>query len=186
MKLIVGLGNPGKEYENTRHNAGFMVVDEIASKLNMDFTTSKFKGLLAKKNIQGETVLLLKPSTYMNLSGEAVYAVMNFYNIDVKDLLVIYDDKDTELSRIRLRAKGSAGGQNGMKNIISHLHTEEFNRIRVGIGNNNGKNMADFVLSSFNKEDRELFMIGVKNAADAAIESLSTPFEKVMSKYNGK
>lgn len=186
MKLIVGLGNPGKEYENTRHNAGFMVVDEIASKLNLSFTTSKFKGLVAKGNVRGETVILLKPTTYMNLSGESVYAVMNFYNIDVEDLLVVYDDKDTELSKIRLRQKGSAGGQNGMKNIISHIHTEVFNRIRVGIGNNNGKNMADFVLSSFNKEDKELFMIGVKNAADAAIESLSTPFEKVMSKYNGK
>lgn len=186
MKLIVGLGNPGKEYENTRHNAGFMVLDEIASMQNTSFATSKWKGLVAKCNIKGENVLLLKPTTYMNLSGEAVYAVMNFYQIDKKDLLVIYDDKDTELGKLRLRAKGSAGGQNGMKNIIAHLHSEEFNRIRLGIGNNNGKNMADFVLSSFSKADKEVFMIGVKNAAEAAIESVSSPFDKVMNKYNGK
>ena len=186
MKLIVGLGNPGKEYENTRHNAGYKTMDEIAEKINLSFSVSKFKGLVAKGNYKGETVYLLKPTTFMNLSGEAVHAIMDFYRIDIKDLLVIYDDKDTELGKIRLRRQGSAGGQNGTKNIIAHLHTQEFDRIRVGIGSNNGKNMADFVLSNFSKDEKETFMVAVKNAADAAIESITTPFDKVMNKYNGK
>lgn len=186
MKLIVGLGNPGKEYENTRHNAGYKTMDEIADKLNLSFTVSKFKGLVAKGNYKGETVVLLKPTTFMNLSGEAVHAIMDFYRIDIKDLLVIYDDKDTELGKIRLRRQGSAGGQNGIKNIIAHVHTQEFDRIRVGIGSNNGKNMADFVLSNFSKDEKETFMVAVKNASDAAIESITTPFDKVMNKYNGK
>ena len=121
MKLIVGLGNPGRDYEKTRHNTGFMALDLIAKELNISVTSEKFKGLYGKGNVKGESVILLKPQTYMNLSGESVRAVMDFFKIDKKDLLVIYDDLDLPVGKIRLRAKGSAGGQNGVKNIIQQL-----------------------------------------------------------------
>ena len=186
MKLIVGLGNPGKEYENTRHNAGFIVLDELASKLNISFTSSKWKGLVAQTRIGKESVILLKPQTYMNLSGESVIQVMNFYNIDVEDILIIYDDKDIPIGKIKLKPQGSAGGHNGIKNIINHIHTEKFNRIRVGIGSNNKQIMSDFVLGKIDKSTREEFDIAVKNAVDASIMSIERSFSDTMNKYNQK
>ena len=132
MKLIIGLGNPGKEYENTRHNAGFMAVDAFAKKHDITFSLEpKMKGMLAQVNLGGNKAILLKPMTYMNLSGEAVSLVMNFYKIPVEDILVVSDDLDSRLGRIRLRAKGSAGGHNGHKNIQMHIHTEEYKRIKI-------------------------------------------------------
>lgn len=186
MKLIVGLGNPGKEYEQTRHNAGFMVLDEIAKRLSLTFSNSKLKGLLAKTTVGNEVVYFLKPMTYMNLSGEAVRSVMDFYQIPLENILVIYDDKDTEVGKLRLRYQGSAGGQNGMKNIINHVHSQNFNRIRVGIGSNNGENMANFVLGKMDKKTKEEFDKAIELAADAALESLTHNFEDVMNKYNRK
>lgn len=186
MKLIVGLGNPGKEYEQTRHNAGFMVLDEIAKRLSLTFSNSKLKGLLAKTTVGNEVVYFLKPMTYMNLSGEAVRSVMDFYQIPLENILVIYDDKDTEVGKLRLRYQGSAGGQNGMKNIINHVHSQNFNRIRVGIGTNNGENMANFVLGKMDKKTKEEFDKAIELAADAALESLTHNFEDVMNKYNRK
>ena len=135
MKLIVGLGNPGSQYENTRHNAGFIAIDEFAKRHNLEFSLEpKLKGAIAKAQIDGEKVFLLKPMTYMNLSGESVIAVLNYYKIEVEDMIVISDDLDSPLGRIRLRDHGSSGGHNGHKNIVNHIHTETYKRIKIGIG----------------------------------------------------
>ena len=147
MKLIVGLGNPGKEYDKTRHNVGFMVMDRLADVLNVSIDMKKFKGEYAKLKYQGEDVILLKPMTYMNNSGESVIQVMNYFKIDVDDLLVIYDDMDMPVGKLRLRKTGSAGGHNGIKNIIAHLNSQDFKRIRVGIDRHKYMNVADYVLS---------------------------------------
>lgn len=186
MKLIVGLGNPGKEYENTRHNAGFAVLDAIAKECNVEVTQKKFKALIALTRIQGEQVLLMKPQTYMNLSGEAVSEAMKFYRLQPKDLLVIYDDMDMPVGKIRLREKGSAGGQNGMKNIIAHLHTQEFDRIRVGIGKDPRVPVVNWVLGKIRKEEQEDFQKAVENARDAALFSIKNTFIDTMSRYNKK
>ena len=186
MKLIVGLGNPGKEYENTRHNAGFSVLDAIAEYCHVEVTQKKFKALIALTRIDGEQVLLMKPQTYMNLSGEAVVEAMKFYRLQAKDILVIYDDMDMPVGKIRLREKGSAGGQNGMKNIIAHLHTQEFNRIRVGIGKDARVPVVNCVLGKIRKEEQEDFKKAVEQARDAAIFSLTHTFIDTMSRYNKK
>ena len=186
MKLIVGLGNPGKEYENTRHNSGFAVMDAIADELRVDISQKKFKSLIQTTRINGEQVLLMKPQTYMNNSGEAVIEAVKFYHIDAKDILVIYDDLDLPVGKIRLREKGSAGGQNGMKSIINHLHTQEFNRIRVGIGKDSRVPVVDWVLGKIRKEDKEAYMEAVCEAKDAAIFSISHTFIDTMSKFNRK
>ena len=172
MKLIVGLGNPGKEYAGTRHNCGFMVIDRLASKLNVDVDQNKFKGLYAKVKYHGEDIILLKPQTYMNLSGESVNAVMNFFKIDKDDLLVIYDDLDMPVGKLRLRKTGSAGGHNGIKNIIAHLNSQDFKRIRVGIDRHKYMNVADYVLSRFSKVESEAIEQGIENAANAVLDYL--------------
>lgn len=184
MKLIVGLGNPGKDYEKTRHNAGFMCIDEVAKKLNMSFDTKKFKALIAMGFVGGEKVILMKPQTYMNLSGEAVGECARFYNIDLEDILVISDDLDLPTGKIRLRAKGSSGGQNGLKNIINHLGSQEFKRIRIGIGNNKNYDTKDYVLGKISKDDQILFDEAKTKAANAAVDFISKPFERVMGAYN--
>lgn len=182
--LIVGLGNPGSKYEKTRHNAGFMVIDEVANILKVDLNDSKFNGLYTKTNIKGHQVFLAKPTTYMNLSGEFVARIMNFYEIPIKNLLVIYDDVDTEFGKIKLRTKGSSGGQNGIKNIIAHLKTEEFNRIRVGISRNKLIPLDQHVLSNFKSEEIVVLKSVLTKAANAAIESVGEQFDKIMNKYN--
>ena len=182
MKLIVGLGNPGKEYDN----AGFSVLDAIAEYCHVEVTQKKFKALIALTRIDGEQVLLMKPQTYMNLSGEAVVEAMKFYRLQAKDILVIYDDMDMPVGKIRLREKGSAGGQNGMKNIIAHLHTQEFNRIRVGIGKDARVPVVNWVLGKIRKEEQEDFKKAVEQARDAAIFSLTHTFIDTMSRYNKK
>lgn len=186
MKLIVGLGNPGKQYENTKHNAGFLTIDKVADKLGVSFQVSKFRGLLASTKVNQEQVYLLKPQTFMNLSGESVIQVMNYYHIDKNDLIVIYDDKDTDIGEIRLRPQGSAGGQNGIKNIIQHLGSKEFNRIRIGIGSPGRMNLADYVLSPLDKQSRPLFDEATDTAAQAAIDGITKSFNDVMTKYNTK
>ena len=170
MKLIVGLGNPGKDYEKTRHNAGFMCIDEVAKKLNMSFDTKKFKALIAMGFVGGEKVILMKPQTYMNLSGEAVGECARFYNVDLEDILVISDDLDLPIGKIRLRAKGSSGGQNGLKNIIAHLGSQEFKRIRIGIGNNKNYDTKDYVLGKISKDDQVLFDDAKVRAANEAVD----------------
>ena len=157
MKLIVGLGNIGREYENTRHNAGFMVIDKLASKLNVSFDQSKFKASLAITNVNGEKVILMKPSTYMNLSGEAVLECVNFYKIAVDDILIIHDDMDLPVGSVRLRMQGSGAGQKGMKNIIDLLHTTQIKRIRMGIGRDQNIDVINYVLGKFRKDEIEVF-----------------------------
>ena len=178
MKLIVGLGNPGKEY------CGFMVIDRLASKLNVDVDQNKFKGLYAKVKYHGEDIILLKPQTYMNLSGESVNAVMNFFKIDKEDLLVIYDDLDMPVGKLRLRKTGSAGGHNGIKNIIAHLNSQDFKRIRVGIDRHKYMNVADYVLSRFSKVESEAIEQGIENAANAVLDYLDNDFNHAMNYYN--
>lgn len=184
MKLIVGLGNPGEEYAGTRHNCGFMVIDRLASKLNVDVDQNKFKGLYAKVKYHGEDIILLKPQTYMNLSGESVNAVMNFFKIDKEDLLVIYDDLDMPVGKLRLRKTGSAGGHNGIKNIIAHLNSQDFKRIRVGIDRHKYMNVADYVLSRFSKVESEAIEQGIENAANAVLDYLDNDFNHAMNYYN--
>ena len=188
MKLIIGLGNPGKEYESTRHNAGFITIDKFAEKNNIEFHLEpKFKGALGMKVFNSEKVLLLKPMTYMNLSGESVIAVMNFYKIDVEDIIVISDDLDSPLGRIRLRDHGSAGGHNGHKNIANHIHTENYKRIKIGIGRDSNIPVVDWVLKKLTEDELAV----INQAADKAVEALEefangVDFMKISSKYSTK
>lgn len=186
MKLIIGLGNPGKEYERTRHNTGFAVLDEISKTLNIEVNQKKFKSLIGTGNFKGEKVLLMKPQTYMNLSGEALIAAINFYHIEIDNILVIYDDLDLPVGKLRLREEGSAGGQNGIKSIISHIHTQSFKRIRVGIDNNKRIPTADYVLGKVTKDELDEYQNAVLKARDAAIASITNSFNDVMSIYNRK
>lgn len=186
MKLIIGLGNPGVKYEKTRHNAGFMVLDRIAQMNGVSISKNKFEGKHVKTKINGEDVILLKPETFMNLSGLSVRACMDFYKISRKDILVIYDDLDTPVGSIRLKAKGSAGGHNGMKSVIQAVLGEDFNRIRVGIGRDPKIKIIDYVLTRFKPEEVEDLDQAIDEAATAAIYSLTHSFEKTMNRYNGK
>lgn len=184
MKMIVGLGNPGKTYEKTRHNSGFMVMDEILRKVSAPALVRKFKAKVTTVTIGNELVLLMKPETYMNLSGEAVSEAAHFYKIEPKDILVIFDDLDLPVGKVRIREKGSAGGQNGMKNIILHLHTQEFPRVRIGIDKNPMIPTVDYVLGKVEKEKRAIYQKAIELAADAAIDFVSKPFLEVMNRYN--
>ena len=184
MKLIVGLGNPGKEYENTRHNMGFMVMDELAKNLNMNYNKSKFNGLYFDANVKGEKIIFLKPQKYMNLSGEVVRDFINFYKIKTDDILVIVDDLDMPLGKIRLKKKSSSGGHNGLKNIFMYTNTIDIKRIKIGIGNDKLKDTKDYVLSKFSKEDIKLFNDSIKLAAKIALEFIDTDFNVLMSNYN--
>lgn len=185
MKLIVGLGNPGKQYERTRHNIGFEVIDQLSERMGIPLDQAKHKGLYGMGNVRGEKVILLKPLTYMNLSGESVRAVMDYYDIDIEDLIVIYDDLDLPVGRIRLRQKGSAGGHNGIKSIIAHAGSQEFNRIRVGINRpTNGESITNYVLGRFTTEEQETLIDVIKRCSEACEQSLEHPFLQVMNQYN--
>lgn len=184
MKLIVGLGNPGKEYEATRHNCGFMVIDALADKLNVTVDQKKFKSLYAKFKYHGEDVILLKPQTYMNLSGEAVIAAMKFFKINIDDIIVIYDDLDMPVGKLRLRKSGSAGGHNGIKNIIAHVSSQNFKRIRVGIDRHPYIKVVDYVLSKFTKEETAAIAEGIDRACDAVMDCLDHDFDYAMNHYN--
>ena len=183
MKCIVGLGNPGKEYEKTRHNVGFMVVNALIHELGLK-VTSKYKGELAQTSSNGEPVILFKPQTYMNASGEAVRLICDFYKIQPKDILVIYDDLDLPVGKIRLREKGSAGGHNGMKSIIQHLGTQEFPRCRIGIDKNPLYATADYVLGRFLKQEEENITQAILKAKQAAIDFPKMSFTELMNRYN--
>lgn len=170
MYVIAGLGNPEKKYENTRHNVGFDVIEVLAKKYNVELTEKKHRALCGSTYIAGQKVLLIKPQTYMNLSGESIQAVLNFYKLDpTSELLVIYDDISLAPGRIRVRAKGSAGGHNGIKNIIAQTGTQEFARIKVGVGEKpSGVDLADYVLGHFPKEERALVEDAFADAVEAA------------------
>ena len=185
MFVIVGLGNPDKKYEHTRHNIGFDVVDALAAKYNIDIKDKKHKALCGTGVIEGMKVLLVKPQTYMNLSGESVADVVNFYKIDPEeDMIVIFDDISLEPGRIRIRKKGSAGGHNGIKNIIAMTGTSGFKRIKVGVGEKpQGWDLADHVLGRFSDEDRQN-VEAIKNAMDAAVLIMQDETDRAMNLYN--
>jgi peptidyl-tRNA hydrolase, PTH1 family len=151
MKIIVGLGNPGKRYEKTRHNVGFLVLDKVAEKLGTNITTHKFKALIAETFVGTEKVILVKPQTYMNLSGESVLSVLDYFNADLEDLLVVTDDLDLQIGQIRLREKGSSAGQKGIQSIINLLGSQEFLRLKIGIGNNKLIDTKDYVLGKIDE-----------------------------------
>jgi len=183
MFLIVGLGNPGKEYENTRHNIGFNAIDVISKKYKIELNRIKFKGVYGETFIKGEKVILLKPSTFMNLSGESIRAVMDFYKINKEDVLVIYDDISLEVGRLRIRDKGSAGGHNGIKSIISHMGTEEFGRIKVGVGQPKG-NLVNYVLGNFAKEEKQILDEVLETVVLATEVIIKEDVKEAMNKYN--
>ncbi|WP_419960525.1 aminoacyl-tRNA hydrolase [Psychrobacillus sp. BM2] len=186
MKIIVGLGNPGKQYEATRHNIGFHVIDELSKRLNIALTQSKFNGMFGVGHIGTEKVMLLKPLTYMNLSGECIIPMMDYYEVNDDEIVVIYDDLDLQVGKLRLRQKGSAGGHNGIKSIIQHLGSQEFNRIRIGVDRpRNGMKVPDYVLSKFNEDEKIEMIQAVKNSADACEDWLTKKFLDVMNTYNG-
>ena len=185
MKIIVGLGNPGKPYEHTRHNIGFDVIDALAEKWGAPLTNSKFNGMYTTVHRPEGKVLLVKPLTYMNLSGECVGPLMDYFDIDVEDLIVIYDDLDLETGKLRLRQKGSAGGHNGIKNIIAQLGTQNFQRIKVGVGEKpKGWDLADYVLGHFSKEDRGLVDDALKRAAGAVELMVQGEVDQAMNQFN--
>lgn len=184
MFLIVGLGNPGKEYKNTRHNIGFDAIDVMADKYNIEVNRIKFKGVCGEGYIGSDKIMLLKPSTYMNLSGESVREVMDFYKLSKDDVLVIYDDISLEVGRLRIREKGSAGGHNGIKSIISHMGTDEFSRIKIGVGQPKG-DLVNYVLGNFSKEDRK-YLDEVLNVVVSAAEVIvNDDTKEAMNKFNG-
>ncbi|WEE36440.1 aminoacyl-tRNA hydrolase [Lactiplantibacillus paraplantarum] len=185
MKMIVGLGNIGRQYVQTRHNVGFMIVDELANNLNTTFQTSKFEAQVATAFQGGEKVLLVKPSTYMNDSGRAVGPLMSYYNVDPTDLLVIHDDLDLPLGKVRLKQKGSAGGHNGIKSIINHVGDQHFKRVKVGIDHPQKMSVVDYVLGKFTPAEVTEFN-DAKITALAAIEAwlANDDFAAVMNQYN--
>ena len=188
MYIIAGLGNPGKDYVNTRHNIGFDVIDAIADKYRIDVSTIKHKALVGKGMIGSDKVILVKPQTYMNSSGESLIDVCQYYKIDVEsELIVIYDDIALDVGAIRVRKNGSAGGHNGMKSIIKHLSTENFMRIRMGVGEKpKNYDLADYVLGHFTQDERKLMDSGAKDALDAVELIMSDDIDKAMNKFNKK
>jgi PTH1 family peptidyl-tRNA hydrolase len=188
MYLIVGLGNPGKQYEHTRHNVGFDVVDAIADKYNISISEKKHKALCGKGMMEGQKVVLAKPQTFMNLSGESVVELLNYYKLQPQDeMIVIFDDISLEPGQIRIRKKGSAGGHNGIKNIIALTGTQEFMRIKVGVGEKpKGWDLVDHVLGHFNKEDRTKVEEAIAEAVAAAGMMLEGNVDQAMNDFNGK
>lgn len=188
MYIIVGLGNPDRQYDNTRHNIGFAVIDMLADKYNIAVNTAKHKALIGKGVIEGQKVVLVKPLTYMNLSGESVREVVDFYKIDeTEELLVIYDDISLDVGQFRVRKKGSAGGHNGIKNIILHLGHDTFRRIKVGVGEKpKGYDLADWVLGHFDGSDKVTLNEGMEKIQDAVRLILEDKTDEAMNLYNTK
>lgn len=186
MKLIVGLGNPGKAYANTRHNIGFMLIDEIARYLNVSFSQEKFGGLFVKTIYQGEELLLLKPQKYINLSGEVIQAFLSYFKIDIDNFFVIHDDLDMPVGKIKIKAQGSSGGHNGLKNIELHLHTQKYKRMKVGISNDKKVDTKDYVLGRLTLEEKEKIDEIQKLMPSIFQDYLSLSFDLFMNKYNRK
>ena len=185
MKLIVGLGNPERDYSKTRHNMGFNVINKLASTFNIDISKKKFEAEFGNGIIENEKVILIKPQTFMNLSGKSVIEFVKFYKISLEDLIIIYDDMDIEISKIRIRKSGSPGTHNGMKSIVSLLGTEEFTRIRVGIGAPIDKNlMINYVIGKVPSEEIEILSKGTTIAKEAVIEIIKNGVDSAMNKFN--
>lgn len=184
MKLIVGLGNPGKEYKKTRHNVGFMVIDNYLMNKKIMNVKTKFSGEYADIVMNGEKVIFLKPQKYMNLSGEVVKAFVDFYKVPINDILIVNDDLDMECGKIRLRDKGSSGGHNGLKNIEYNLGTNEYKRLKIGVGNNKNIDTKDYVLGNFSEQELKLIDFSVKQAEHIIDDFLTLDFKSIMNKYN--
>lgn len=185
MRLVIGLGNPGKKYEHTRHNMGFDVLDAFCDIAQVDVDKDLFKGLIGRGRIFDEDTMFLKPQTFMNLSGDSVVQVVNYFKIEIEDIIVIYDDMALEPGVVRLRANGTSGGHKGMQDIINKLHTSEIKRIRVGIGEPKF-DVVDYVLGKPHDEEKEAIDKAIEIARDALKEALKSNFNKAMSLYNGK
>ena len=187
MYLIVGLGNPEADYSKTRHNMGFNVINKLSEKYGIEVNKSRFKGLVGNGTIEGEKVVLLKPQTFMNLSGESLIEAMNFYKLSEEEIVVIYDDIDIEPGAIRIRKNGSAGTHNGMKSIIQHLKTEKFTRVRVGIGKPKEHiDMIAHVIGHIPEEEQKMLDEGTTLAKDAVIEIIKLGADSAMNKFNKK
>lgn len=186
MKLIVGLGNPGREYENTRHNIGFMTIDEYANRIGVSITKDKFNGLYADTNINGEKVILLKPQAYINLSGEVIRKYIDFFKINIEDILIIHDDLDLAVGTYKIKPKGSSGGHNGLKNIELHLGTQEYKRIKIGISNNKLIDTKDYVLGKLSKEESKILSNIRKEVMNILDDYFKMDFDCLMNKYNHK
>ncbi len=187
MKLVVGLGNPGKEYTLTKHNVGFLVVDELGKRVGIDIQKSKFQSLYGEGFLEGNKILLLKPQTYMNRSGGAVSSDSDFYKIPPENIIVIHDEMDISFGRIMIKPGGGSAGNNGIKSIISSLGSKDFIRVRIGIGKPNAKSDgANHVLSNFSKSESAMVEESIQTAADAVLEIMNNGLEKAMNKYNVK
>ena len=187
MYLIVGLGNPEQEYANTRHNMGFDVINKISKNYNIEVTKNKYEGLYGKGEIEGEKVILLKPQTYMNLSGQAVWKFVDYFKISPENIIIIFDDIDIEKGQIKIKKQGSGGSHKGMQSVIQMLGTEKIPRIRVGIGSpENKKNMVEYVITKIKKEEKELLEPGIEMATEAVKIIIKEGLDKAMNKYNSK
>lgn len=188
MYIIVGLGNPTREYQNTRHNIGFDIIDKLADTYSIDVLEKKHKALIGKGIIEGEKVILAKPQTFMNLSGESVRALADHYKIDEKqELIVIYDDISLDVGQLRIRKRGSAGGHNGIKSILSHLGHDVFPRIKVGVGDKpSGYDLVDYVLGHFSPDEKKIMEEAAINAIGAVREITAGQIDQAMNRYNKK
>lgn len=188
MYLVAGLGNPGKQYDMTRHNIGFEVIDFIAEQLNVKVNKLKFKALYGEARIGAEKVLLVKPQTFMNLSGESIREFCGFYKIPPEKTIIINDDTAIDIGKLRIRAKGSAGGHNGLKSVIYQLNSDNFPRIRIGIGAPSNKNydLADFVLGKFSREEIPVLEEAIVKASEAAAEIIQNSVDSAMNKFNSR
>ncbi|CFX10162.1 Peptidyl-tRNA hydrolase [Syntrophomonas zehnderi OL-4] len=184
MKIIVGLGNPGKEYKDTRHNVGFMVMEELASRYRVEKQESRFDAIIGHIRMGGEKVLLVKPLTYMNLSGKSVQPLMHWYKLDLNDLMVVYDDMDLPMGTLRIRKQGGNGGHKGMASISDRLGSQDFARSRIGIGRPNSGEAVNWVLGRFTEDEREQIRMVVKNAADALEKWVQVGIDEAMNAYN--
>jgi len=184
LKLVVGLGNPGTNYDNTRHNIGFRMLDKITNNLGIEFNKEKFNGLYGEKNINNEKYIFLKPQSYMNLSGIVVKNFVDYFKINIEDILIICDDLDMEVGKIRLRKKGTSGGHNGLKSIEENLKSQEYKRLKVGISNNKLIDTKDYVLSKFSIKENNIIINTEDKIVDLFNDYLKLDFEKLMSKYN--
>ncbi|WP_195251882.1 aminoacyl-tRNA hydrolase [Romboutsia sp. 1001713B170207_170306_H8] len=186
MYVVVGLGNPGKQYERTRHNVGFDVIDSLAKEYGISVSKIKHKALIGEGRVGNEKVLLVKPQTYMNLSGETLIDIYNYYKVDMENIIVVYDDIDLDVGKIRIRKKGSGGTHNGMRSITKCLGSNDFPRVRVGVSKPRpGQDLADFVLSRFRKEENDDVELGLEKAAKAIDVMIRENIDLAMNKYNG-
>ena len=186
MKLVVGLGNPGKEYSNTRHNVGFMFIDKLLEYYHCDNMKSKLGGLYTETVINGEKIIFLKPQEYINLSGQVIKKYVDYFKINIDDIFVINDDLDLDVGRIKIKSSGSSGGHNGLKNIELHLGTKDYKRLKIGISNNKFIDTKDYVLSKINKEDMDIINNIINLSPKILEDYLNMSFSDLMTKYNKK